>query len=129
MLSVSSLAAFAGPLLSVGDNSHWAVSPTSFLVSELQSTLVSFVHTPESTWTDQEGSSSGTDVTWCGTSVTPECDIVLECRKGDLFSRVLLILQGKWDSVHYCNSSTARVKLHQDKFNYLMSLIMFLLPL
>lgn len=80
-LTISSLAAFAGLLLSVGDTSHCSVPNLIgfllVLVSELQSTLVTFVHIPESIRTDQEGSSTGTDITWCGTSVTPECDIAL----------------------------------------------------
>lgn len=78
-LTVSSLAAFAGPLSlhSVPDLIGFLLA----LVSELQSTLVTFVPTPESTRTDQEGSSSGTDMTWCGTFVTPECDIALGVQK------------------------------------------------
>lgn len=44
-----------------------------------------------------------------------------ECRKWDLCH--LLILQGKWHSVHCCNSSAAMVKLNQDKFNYIKCFI------
>lgn len=114
MVSVFSLSAFAGPLLSVGDDSLCSVPDlTGFLlvlVSELQSTLMSFVHIPESTWTDQKGSSSGTDVTWCGTSVTPECDIALGVQKGRLVPAGLLILQGKSCSLLqplYCHGEVA----------------------
>lgn len=80
-LTVSSVAAFAGPsflwetaLTAQCPPPHWILAGFS-----LQSDLCT--HMPDSTRTDQEGRSSGTDMTWCGTSVTPECDIALGVQK------------------------------------------------
>lgn len=99
---------------------------------------------------DQGCSSTQTGTSWCGTYMTPEHHTALDVaprsglgcgwvvagfltncwqsKKRELLQQSVINLARSWDVVHYWNSSTDVVKL-QDKFDYLMSSTLFLLPL